>query len=64
MQVENPKISVITVVYNNVAGIQSTLDSFFLQTWENKEIVVIDGGSTDGTVDAGCFQFVEKDTEK
>lgn len=51
MQVENPKISVITVVYNNVAGIQSTLDSFFLQTWENKEIVVIDGGSTDGTVD-------------
>lgn len=45
------KISVITVVYNDVKNIQKTMDSFFSQTWENKEYIVIDGGSTDGTVD-------------
>lgn len=45
------KISVITVVYNDVANIRQTMESFFSQTWEDKEYVVIDGGSTDGTAD-------------
>lgn len=45
------KISVITVVYNDVANIRKTMESFFSQTWEDKELIVIDGGSTDGTVD-------------
>ena len=45
------KISVITVVFNDVANIRATLESFFSQTWEDKEYIVIDGGSTDGTVD-------------
>lgn len=45
------KISVITVVYNNVAAIRQTMESFFAQTWAEKEYIVIDGGSTDGTVD-------------
>lgn len=45
------KISVITVVYNNVAAIRQTIDSFFAQTWAEKEYIIIDGGSTDGTVD-------------
>ena len=45
------KISVITVVYNNVTGIKSTLESFCSQWWEDKELLVIDGGSNDGTVD-------------
>ncbi len=43
------KITVITVVYNNVSGIKDTLDSFVAQSWNNKELIVIDGGSTDGT---------------
>ena len=43
------KVSVITVVYNDVEHIQETLESFFSQTWSNKEYIVIDGGSTDGT---------------
>lgn len=51
VKVEDNKISVITVVFNNVANIKDTMDSFFSQTWENKEYIVIDGGSTDGTVD-------------
>ena len=45
------KISVITVVYNDVKGIRQTLESFFSQTCAEKEIIVIDGGSQDGTAD-------------
>jgi acetyltransferase-like isoleucine patch superfamily enzyme len=45
------KISVITVVFNDKAHIRQTMESFFSQTWEDKEYIVIDGGSTDGTAD-------------
>lgn len=45
------KVSVITVVYNDVTHIRATLESFFSQTWQEKEYIVIDGGSTDGTAD-------------
>lgn len=45
------KISVITVVYNDVTHIRETMESFFSQTWEKKEYIVIDGGSNDGTAD-------------
>lgn len=45
------KISVITVVYNDVRNIRLTMESFFAQTWTEKEYIVIDGGSTDGTAD-------------
>lgn len=45
------KISVITVVYNDVFHIRETMESFFSQTWEDKEYIVIDGGSTDGTAE-------------
>lgn len=47
----NCKISVITVVYNDVEHIRETMESFFSQTWEDKEYIVVDGGSTDGTVE-------------
>ncbi len=43
------KVSVITVVFNDVKHIKETMESFFSQTYENKEYIVIDGGSTDGT---------------
>lgn len=45
------KISVITVVFNDVTHIRATMESFFSQTWEDKEYIVIDGGSTDGTAE-------------
>lgn len=45
------KISVITVVYNDAENIRQTMESYFSQTWEEKEYIVIDGGSTDGTAD-------------
>jgi len=45
------KISVITVVYNDVGHIRQTMDSFFRQTCKEKEYIVVDGGSTDGTAE-------------
>jgi glycosyltransferase involved in cell wall biosynthesis len=46
-----PKVSVAIVVLNAADSFEATLDSVVEQTFENLEIVVVDGGSTDGTVD-------------
>ena len=46
----NPKISIITVVWNNAKTIKDAIDSVLTQTYENIEYIVIDGASTDGTV--------------
>ena len=43
------KVSVITVVYNNVSTISSAIESVLGQTYRNIEFIIIDGGSTDGT---------------
>ncbi len=45
------KISVITVCFNSVDFIQKTIESVVAQDFPNIEHVVIDGGSTDGTVE-------------
>lgn len=45
------KLSIITVVYNNVEGIKSTLSSVVSQDYQHIEYIVVDGNSTDGTVD-------------
>ncbi|WP_407428389.1 glycosyltransferase [Arcticibacter sp.] len=47
-----PLLSVITVVYNNVEDIERTVRSVINQTYQNIEYIVIDGGSTDGTLEA------------
>ncbi|MEJ7779929.1 MAG: glycosyltransferase family 2 protein [Daejeonella sp.] len=46
-----PKLSVITVVYNNVRDIRRTVQSVLNQTYPDIEYLVIDGASTDGTKD-------------
>lgn len=46
----HPKLSVITIVYNNVAAIERTMLSVLSQTYKNIEYIVIDGSSTDGTL--------------
>lgn len=43
------KLSIITINYNNRAGLQRTIDSVICQTWKDYEWIVIDGGSTDGS---------------
>ena len=52
MSIENtPLISVIIAIYNGKATLQQCLDSVTQQTYGNVELIVVDGGSTDGTVD-------------
>jgi len=46
-----PSISVIVAVYNGAKTLQRCIDSVSDQTYPNKELIIIDGGSTDGTVD-------------
>lgn len=45
------KVTVITVVYNDAVSLRDTIDSVLMQSWKNIEYIIIDGGSTDGTVD-------------
>jgi glycosyltransferase involved in cell wall biosynthesis len=45
------KISVITVCYNSAATIKDTLESVELQRYKNFEHLIVDGGSTDGTLE-------------
>jgi glycosyltransferase involved in cell wall biosynthesis len=46
-----PKISIITINYNNLEGLQKTIASVSSQTWQEFEHIIIDGGSTDGSAD-------------
>ena len=48
---QTPKISFITAVYNAKFFLNETLASIVNQDYPNKEIIVIDGGSNDGTKD-------------
>src|SRR5258706_143222 len=45
-----PKISIIIPSYNKVKYIDQTLKSIFEQKYKNLEVIINDGGSTDGTV--------------
>ncbi len=45
------KISIVTVVYNGVNTLRDCIESVLGQTHSNVEYLVIDGGSTDGTVE-------------
>jgi len=47
----NRKLSIITVVYNNARDIECTILSVLGQTYPNIEYIVVDGSSTDGTLE-------------
>jgi glycosyltransferase involved in cell wall biosynthesis len=46
-----PRVSVLTVVRNGRATIEACLHSVAAQTYPNVEHVIVDGGSSDGTLD-------------
>lgn len=48
---DKPLITVITVVYNGSETLQDTIESVQKQQYDNIEHIIIDGGSSDATVD-------------
>ena len=47
----NPKISIVTIAYNCENEIEETILSVINQQYDNKEYLIIDGASKDGTMD-------------
>jgi len=45
------KISIITVVLNNKSYVEDCINSVLNQKYNNVEYIIVDGGSTDGTID-------------
>ena len=45
------RVTIITVVFNDAAHLQRTIDSIASQTYKNIEHIIIDGRSTDGTLE-------------
>lgn len=45
------KYSIITINYNNKDGLKKTIQSVLGQTYHDYEFIIIDGGSTDGSVE-------------
>ena len=47
--ITNPKITIVTPVYNCVEYIEETIKSVLTQNYKNFEYIIVDGGSNDGT---------------
>lgn len=46
-----PKITIITITYNSEKTLERTIKSIINQNYDNLEYIVVDGGSSDGTID-------------
>jgi glycosyltransferase involved in cell wall biosynthesis len=51
MTAKRPKITIVTPSFNSIHTIKATLDSVATQDYPHVEHIVVDGGSTDGTID-------------
>ena len=51
MDTERPLFTIITVVYNCADSIEQTIQSVLSQTCPSMEYIIVDGGSTDGTLE-------------
>jgi glycosyltransferase involved in cell wall biosynthesis len=57
--IDKPLVSIITVVFNGKNHLEETIQSIVNQTYKNLEYIIIDGGSTDGTLDI-IYQYDTK----
>lgn len=48
---QHPLLSIITINLNNASGLRQTLQSLAVQNWKNFESIIVDGGSTDDSVE-------------
>ena len=53
----HPKFSIITVTYNAAKVLEDTIQSIVTQTYKNLEYIIVDGGSTDETLDIICLLY-------
>jgi glycosyltransferase involved in cell wall biosynthesis len=54
------KISIIVPIYNTQKYLRTCIDSLIHQTYENLEIILVNDGSTDGSLEV-CEEYVQKD---
>jgi glycosyltransferase involved in cell wall biosynthesis len=57
-----PKISIITINFNNILGLKKTIESVVSQTYKKIQYIIIDGNSTDGSKEflhenSACFDY-------
>ncbi|MBQ9780415.1 MAG: glycosyltransferase [Clostridia bacterium] len=57
---EDKKVSIIVPIYNSEAYLPLCIESMIKQTYKNIEILLIDDGSTDASLDV-CLQYAEAD---
>lgn len=53
------KYSIITINFNNKDGLRKTIESVVNQTYKDFEYIIIDGGSTDGSVEV-IKEYIDK----
>ena len=51
VHLEQPLLTIIVAVFNGAKTLQRCIDSVVCQSYEKIELIIIDGGSTDGTVE-------------
>jgi glycosyltransferase involved in cell wall biosynthesis len=55
LSMKGPKISVVIISYNQARFLEETILSVVEQGYHQKEVIVIDGGSTDGS-----FEIIQR----
>lgn len=57
---QNPKVSVAIISYNHAAYLPTTIESVLAQTYQDLEIIIVDDGSSDNSLEIAC-EYEAKD---
>ena len=52
------RLSIITINYNNSIGLRKTIESVVSQTDNTFEYIIVDGGSSDGSVANAMAEYI------